>query len=71
MPISDLRLSVRAMNCLESDGILSVRDLVGKTEDQLLEIRNFGETTLIEVRQLLNELGMHLGMKVPRAPVIN
>ncbi|MEM7454662.1 MAG: DNA-directed RNA polymerase subunit alpha [Planctomycetota bacterium] len=70
MPISDLRFSVRAMNCLESDGILTVRDLVGKTEDQLLEIRNFGETTLVEVRQLLNELGMHLGMKVPRAPVI-
>jgi len=35
-----------------------------------MEIRNFGETTLVEVRQLLGELGMHLGMKVPKAPVI-
>ncbi len=71
MPISDLRFSVRAMNCLESDGIMTVRDLVQKNEDQLMEIRNFGETTLVEVRQLLSELGLHLGMKVPRPPVIS
>lgn len=71
MPISDLRFSVRAMNCLESDGIMMVRDLVQKNEDQLMEIRNFGETTLVEVRQLLSELGLHLGMKVPRPPVIS
>ncbi len=70
-PISEMRFSVRAMNCLESDGIMTVRDLVGKNEDMLLEIRNFGETTLVEVRQLLGELGLHLGMKVPQAPVIN
>ena len=70
LPISELRLSVRASNCLEYDHIHTVRDLVQKTEDQLMEIRNFGETTLDEVRQILGELGMHLGMKVPKAPVI-
>jgi len=40
-------------------------------QDQLMEIRNFGDTTLDEVRQLLGELGLHLGMKVPQAPVIS
>jgi len=48
-----------------------VRDLVQRNEDQLMEIRNFGETTLVEVRQLLSELGLHLGMKVPPAPQIS
>jgi len=71
IPISEMRFSVRASNCLEYDGIMTVRDLVQKSEDQLMEIRNFGDTTLTEVRQLLGELGMHLGMKVPKAPVIS
>lgn len=71
MPISELRFSVRASNCLEYDNLLTVRDLVKKNEDQLMEIRNFGETTLTEIRQILGELGLHLGMKVPDAPVIN
>jgi DNA-directed RNA polymerase subunit alpha len=38
---------------------------VVKTEDQLLEVRNFGETTLNEVRDKLHELGLYLGMRVP------
>ncbi len=67
MPLADLNLSVRASNCLESENIMTVRDLVTKTEDQLLEVRNFGETTLAEVQQKLRDLGMHLGMRVPSA----
>jgi DNA-directed RNA polymerase subunit alpha len=63
--ISDLKLSVRAGNCLESEGISTVRQLVSMTEDELLEVRNFGETTLQEVRERLGELGLHLGMRVP------
>lgn len=65
MSLAELRLSVRASNCLESENINSVRDLVTKTEDQLLEVRNFGETTLSEVKDKLQELGLHLGMRVP------
>jgi DNA-directed RNA polymerase subunit alpha len=65
MTLADLRLSVRASNCLESENLNTVRDLVTKTEDQLLEVRNFGETTLSEVKEKLQELGMHLGMRVP------
>ncbi len=67
MSLSELNLSVRASNCLESENIMTVRDLVTRTEDQLLEVRNFGETTLAEVQQRLRDLGMHLGMRVPTA----
>ncbi len=66
-PVSDLRLSVRAGNCLESEGIHVIRELVQRNEDQLLEIRNFGETTLTEVRDKLATLGLHLGMRLPSA----
>jgi DNA-directed RNA polymerase subunit alpha len=63
--ISALMLSVRAMNCLESENIKTVRDLVTHTEDALLELRNFGETTLTEVKEKLSAMGLHLGMKIP------
>ena len=66
MSLAELKLSVRAMNCLESENINTVRDLVLRTEDQLLEVRNFGETTLNEVREKLSEFGLHLGMRMPR-----
>jgi DNA-directed RNA polymerase subunit alpha len=65
MNIAELNLSVRATNCLESENITTVRELVSRTPDQLLEVRNFGETTLNEVRDKLSELGLRLGMRVP------
>ena len=57
---------MRATNCLESEGITTVRDLVIRTDEELLEVRNFGETTLKEVKQKLAERGLHLGMKLPQ-----
>ena len=68
MTLADLRLSVRANNCLESENIQTVRDLVQRNEDQLLEVRNFGDTTLNEVREKLSQYGLHLGMRVPQQP---
>ena len=62
--LAELNLSVRATNCLESEGITTVRDLVGRSEDALLTVRNFGETTLVEVRERLDALGLRMGMKV-------
>ena len=62
--LAELNLSVRATNCLESEGITTVRDLVGRSEDELLTVRNFGETTLVEVRERLDALGLRMGMKV-------
>src|SRR3989304_4429687 len=69
MSLSELNLSVRAGNCLESENIMTVRDLVRRSEDQLLEVRNFGETTLTEVKDKLRELGLHLGMRLPALPI--
>lgn len=66
MNLAELNLSVRATNCLESENITTVRELVQKSPDQLLEVRNFGETTLNEVREKLSELGLRLGMRVPQ-----
>src|SRR5262245_3997956 len=65
MSLAELELSVRATNCLESEGIATVRDLVIRNDDELLEVRNFGETTLKEVKQKLTERGLQLGMKLP------
>ncbi len=65
MSLAELNLSVRATNCLESENIHTVRDLVVRSEDQLLDVRNFGETTLSEVRDKLTELGLRLGMRLP------
>ena len=65
MSLAELELSVRATNCLESEGITTVRDLVSRSDEELLEVRNFGETTLKEVIQKLAERGLHLGMKQP------
>ena len=65
MSLAELDLSVRATNCLESEGITSVRDLVIRTDEELLEVRNFGETTLKEVKAKLSERGLTLGIKPP------
>jgi DNA-directed RNA polymerase subunit alpha len=70
MSLAELNLSVRAMNCLESENINTVRDLVSRTPDQLLDVRNFGETTLNEVREKLSELGLRLGMRLPASSAI-
>jgi DNA-directed RNA polymerase subunit alpha len=68
LSLAELNLSVRATNCLESENINTVRDLVARSEDELLEVRNFGETTLNEVRDKLAEIGLRLGMKLPPVP---
>jgi DNA-directed RNA polymerase subunit alpha len=65
MSLAELELSVRATNCLESEGITTVRDLVIRGDEELLEVRNFGETTLKEVKMKLAERGLQLGMKPP------
>jgi DNA-directed RNA polymerase alpha subunit len=64
MSLAELQLSVRATNCLESEGITTVRDLVIRDDDELLEVRNFGETTLREVKEKLARHGLQLGMKL-------
>jgi len=64
MLVSDLRLSLRANNCLAEAGIAVLRDLVSRTREEMLEIRNLGEGTLEEVEEKLRELDLRLGMDV-------
>ena len=59
-PIEDLDLTVRSYNCLKREGITSVGELVDKSEDDLLEIRNFGQKSIDEVKAKLEELGLGL-----------
>jgi len=65
MPISELELSVRASNCLESARIESVAQLVIQTDADLLKLRSFGRTSLREVKRKLLDIGLDLGMKLP------
>ncbi len=65
MPISELDLSVRASNCLESARIDTVAQLVTHAEPELLKLRSFGRTSLREVKRKLQELGLDLGMELP------
>ena len=62
--ISELKLSVRAMNSLEAAGIRTVRDLVTKSEDDILNLKNLGQTTLDEIKEKLKEDDLNLGMRI-------
>ena len=62
--IDTLELSIRSMNCLKNAHIRTLRDLVSRTERQMVEIRNFGEKSLKEVREKLEALGLGFGMNL-------
>ena len=62
-PIEDLDLTVRSYNCLKREGITSVGELVEKSEEDLLEIRNFGQKSIDEVKAKLEEMGLGLRRK--------
>jgi DNA-directed RNA polymerase subunit alpha len=62
-PIEDMDLTVRSYNCLKREGVTTVGELVQKSEDDLLEIRNFGQKSIDEVKAKLEELGLSLSSK--------
>jgi DNA-directed RNA polymerase subunit alpha len=62
MPISSLELSIRAANCLEAENIMTVGQLVRLSEEDLLNIRSFGKTSLREIKRKLADLGLSIGM---------
>lgn len=62
-PVDELELSVRSSNCLKNANINILGDLVRKTEDEMLQTRNFGKKSLEEIREKLAEYGLKLGMK--------
>ncbi len=61
-PINDFELSVRSRNCLAKMGVRTLGDLVKKTEVELLAYKNFGETSLSEIKEILTNKNMRLGM---------
>ncbi|MBS0198597.1 MAG: DNA-directed RNA polymerase subunit alpha [Planctomycetes bacterium] len=65
MPITELELSVRASNCLESARLETVAQLVTQTDADLLKLRSFGRTSLREVKRKLQEIGLDLNMTLP------
>ena len=61
-PVADLKLPVRASNCMETAGIRTVRDLVVRPEKEMLEMKNFGKKSLQEVREILQSMNLEFGM---------
>ena len=61
-PVAELELSVRSANCLEAANIITIKDLVTKTEQEMLKYRNFGRKSLNEIKTILNEMGLSFGM---------
>jgi DNA-directed RNA polymerase subunit alpha len=65
--VDELELSVRSANCLKNAGIRTIRDLVQKTEKDMLETKNFGRKSLNEIRDILRPMGLSLGMELEPA----
>ncbi|MFO0885579.1 MAG: DNA-directed RNA polymerase subunit alpha C-terminal domain-containing protein [Pirellulales bacterium] len=61
IPVSDFELSVRSRNCLQKMGVRTLGDLTRTTEQDLLSSKNFGETSLVEIRDMLHSKGLELG----------
>jgi len=61
IPVTDFELSVRSRNCLQKMGIMTLGDLCRTTEQELLSSKNFGETSLIEIKEMLSSKGLKLG----------
>jgi len=68
MPVTELELSVRSANCLREEKIKTLEQLVRKNEADMLKYRNFGKKSLAEINTVLTELGLSLGMKLPKRP---
>jgi DNA-directed RNA polymerase subunit alpha len=62
LPVTDFELSVRSRNCLAKMGVRTLGDLVQRTEQELLSYKNFGETSLQEIKDILAQKGLRLGM---------
>jgi DNA-directed RNA polymerase subunit alpha len=75
VPVTDFELSVRSRNCLQKMGIRTLGDLTRCTEQELLSSKNFGETSLLEIREMLAAKGLELGQfaheKIEPEPVLD
>jgi len=62
--VEELELSVRSYNCLKNANIRTIRELVQKTEGEMLKTKNFGRKSLNEIKDILQTMGLSLGMKL-------
>ena len=69
--VDELELSVRSANCLKNDNIIYIGDLVQKTEQEMLRTPNFGRKSLNEIKEVLTQMGLSLGMQIPNWPPEN
>ena len=69
--VDELELSVRSANCLKNDNIVYIGDLIQKSEGEMLRTPNFGRKSLNEIKEVLAQMGLHLGMEVPNWPPEN
>ncbi|WP_029039803.1 DNA-directed RNA polymerase subunit alpha [Cucumibacter marinus] len=69
--VDELELSVRSANCLKNDNIVYIGDLIQKTEAEMLRTPNFGRKSLNEIKEVLAQMGLHLGMDVSSWPPEN
>jgi DNA-directed RNA polymerase subunit alpha len=69
--VDELELSVRSANCLKNDNIVYIGDLVQKSEGEMLRTPNFGRKSLNEIKEVLAQMGLHLGMQVAGWPPEN
>ena len=69
--VDELELSVRSANCLKNDNIIYIGDLVQKTEAEMLRTPNFGRKSLNEIKEVLSQMGLHLGMEIANWPPEN
>jgi DNA-directed RNA polymerase subunit alpha len=67
-PVSELELSVRSANCLKNANITLIGELVQKSETEMLKTKNFGRKSLNEIKEILSEMGLSLGMKLDNFP---
>ena len=67
-PVDDLELTVRSANCLKAENIYYIGDLVQRTEVELLKTPNLGKKSLTEIRDVLGERGLTLGMTLEHWP---
>ena len=69
--VEELELSVRSANCLKNDNIIYIGDLVQKSEGDMLRTPNFGRKSLNEIKEVLSQMGLHLGMEIANWPPEN
>jgi DNA-directed RNA polymerase subunit alpha len=69
--VDELELSVRSANCLKNDNIIYIGDLVQKSEQEMLRTPNFGRKSLNEIKEVLAQMGLHLGMEITEWPPEN